>query len=85
MGMYDQVRAPKTKCPSCEKEIAASAIWQSKDDECILNVVPFWKVQRFYTSCPHCEKWVEFNRKMLDPQFEEDVLKKYYEVTNSYD
>jgi len=41
--------------------------------------IPYWYVDRFYTSCPKCRTWVEFRRKGADmlPPFRP---KKDYEL-----
>ena len=62
--MFDYV-AVKINCPFCKKEIDGikHRIFQSKDSTCSLGFIPLDKVDNFYSSCPHCKRWVEFNRK----------------------
>jgi len=65
MGMFNWVKAPNIKCPFCKKIIPSNSGWQSKDCEIenICETVDFFTCFNFYTSCPHCEKWVEFKRE----------------------
>jgi endogenous inhibitor of DNA gyrase (YacG/DUF329 family) len=85
MGMFDWISVPTIDCPYCGKEIPDNSGWQSKDDDCQLDTIPFHKetIERFYTSCPHCDKWIEYKRK---PDFDaKGYLKHAYElVQNDY-
>lgn len=52
MGMYDHIiEVPEIKCGTCDSELSC---WQSKDDRCLLQEVPYWKVNQFYTHCRTC-------------------------------
>ena len=55
MGMFDYVDI-KIRCPKCKGEMEG---FQSKDGECFLCNVKPSDVRNFYTSCKHCETWVE--------------------------
>lgn len=56
MGMYDNV-IYKTECPDCKEPLSE---FQSKDGPCALVTLEPKDVQNFYTSCPKCGVWVEF-------------------------
>lgn len=61
MGMFDNVEVPeKVLCPNCQEPVAG---WQSKDGDCLLEMLSVDKVDHFYTSCP-CGTWIQFNRKI---------------------
>ena len=59
MGMYDNIRY-EMDCPKCETRVAS---FQSKDGVCMLIELDFWEVNNFYSDCPKCGAWIEFNRK----------------------
>jgi len=59
MGMFDYVKF-SMKCPKCGKKVNG---FQSKDGECTLNEVEYWKVRNFYSNCDNCNTWIEFNLK----------------------
>lgn len=61
--MFDYVHAPKVECPYCHNEIPENSEWQSKDGECMLEVIDWKDVDRLYTNCPTCGEWVEFTRE----------------------
>lgn len=63
MGMFDYIRNFETLCPNCGKTLNE---FQSKDWHCTMDEIPYWFVDRFYTSCPGCRTWVEFRRKGYD-------------------
>lgn len=61
MGMFDYiVDVPEVECPDCGEPVTG---WQSKDDICDLQKIPYWQVDNFYTFCDNCKCWIEFNRK----------------------
>lgn len=68
MGMFDDIRdVPEQKCRGCGEPIAG---WQSKDGECVLSSIPYWRVHRFYAGCRACGMWHEFvERATMLPQF----------------
>lgn len=62
--MFNYVKVPNVNCPRCEKVIPANSGWQSKDCEIenMCDTVDFFTCKNFYTNCPHCGKWAEFER-----------------------
>jgi len=58
MGMFDWVDF-QTKCPNCGELVTS---FQSKDGECQMDTIPYWEVDRFYSSCKKCRTWIEFKR-----------------------
>jgi len=77
MGLFNYIRNFETTCPSCGEVLND---FQSKDYEPnVMEEIPYWYVDRFYTSCPKCRTWVEFRRKGADmlPPFRP---KKDYEL-----
>lgn len=57
MGLFDTVKY-SMNCPCCGETIPD---FQTKDnDPCLLEVEP-WTVTNFYSGCPHCSAWIEFN------------------------
>ena len=64
MGMFDEITVtPMQVCRQCGEPLAG---WQSKDDACLMRTLPFWKVNRFYTSCWRCHTWHEFVRREVE-------------------
>ena len=59
MGMYDSIKY-EMDCPKCEAKISG---FQSQDGPCCLATLEFWEVNNFYSHCPNCNAWIEFNRK----------------------
>ena len=59
MGMYDDVKY-EMECPVCHNLVGG---FQSKDGPCMLGLLEFWEVNRFYSSCPKCRIRIEFTRK----------------------
>ena len=59
MGMFDDVKY-EMDCPKCGGRVSG---FQSKDGPCCFNTLEFWEVSNFYTHCPRCDTWIEFNRK----------------------
>ena len=57
--MYDEIKY-EMDCPKCGAKITG---FQSKDGLCILATLEFWEVDNFYSPCPSCNAWIEFNRK----------------------
>jgi hypothetical protein len=83
MGMYDYVTY-KSKCPVCETDIHE---FQSKDGDCLLEVIDISTVENFYTICdnPMCESWIEYKNSkkgiaMISPSKRE--LKKMSEIVS---
>lgn len=58
MGMFDYVKY-ECVCPICQGDVDG---FQSKDNECVLDVVQVKDVDNFYTSCDKCGCWIEFTR-----------------------
>ena len=59
MGMFDYVII-RTECPFCEKMVGG---FQTKDGGLSFEKLTPSQVECFYTTCPHCNRWIEFNRK----------------------
>lgn len=66
MGMFDNIKF-EIDCPNCKHKINN---FQSKDGKCELNLLEFYQVDRFYSSCDICDTWIEFNLK-------DEVRKKF--------
>ena len=60
MGMFDSIKDFKVKCPNCGVVVGN---FQSKDGECMLNLVDYWTVNHFYSSCGNCNTWIEYTLK----------------------
>jgi len=56
MGMFDYVRY-EAECKECGEPLKD---FQSKDHECLLNVLEPSQVDNFYTSCDKCKTWHNF-------------------------
>ena len=56
MGMFDWINI-KLPCPKCGREIEG---FQSKDGECLLDCLEFWKVDNFYSHCDYCGTIVDY-------------------------
>jgi hypothetical protein len=65
MGMYDNI-IYECECPVCGDIVDG---FQSKDDECYLDSLPYTKVNNFYSSCSLCGIWIEFDRNEGDMSF----------------
>jgi hypothetical protein len=63
MGMYDYVYY-KTTCPGCDEMLDD---FQSKDGDCLLDILQPQDVEFFYTSCDKCNEWVEFQVISKEP------------------
>ena len=59
MGIYDDVKF-EMECPNCKNKVND---FQSKDGACRMHTLDFWEVNNFYSSCPHCNTWIEFTIK----------------------
>jgi len=75
MGMFDYVII-RTECPFCRKMITG---FQTKDGNQNFDKLTPEQVNRFYTTCPNCRKWVEFNRKVSGEYYVpiQDILKDF--------
>ena len=75
MGMYDDINF-SMKCINCGSLIKG---FQSKDGSCKMNTLEPSQVDNFYSSCPKCNAWTEFNRKMINPRIMtfKEVLKEF--------
>lgn len=51
MGMFDYVSGVELNCVNCSKPLNN---WQTKDGDCALVTVPFWRVETFYNYCSGC-------------------------------
>lgn len=65
MGMFDWINVTLL-CPKCGRTIHG---FQSKDGNCMLECLEFWKVDNFYSYCDHCEAMIDYTLK-------EDVKEK---------
>jgi len=59
MGMFDYIKF-EMACPKCGAKVSG---FQSKDGPCCLIELEYWEVDNFYSSCPQCQTWIEYNRK----------------------
>lgn len=57
MGMYDEVEY-ETTCHVCGAKVDG---FQSKDGECNLDKLQPSQVRNFYSMCPECDEWIEFD------------------------
>lgn len=57
MGMFDYVKF-KAKCRKCGKVLTS---WQTKDGPQMMTTLEAKEVRSFYTDCPKCETWNEYN------------------------
>lgn len=46
-----------SKCPHCNADVSE---FQTKDGPLDMREVPVCNVRRFYTGCPKCGKWIEY-------------------------
>lgn len=60
MGMFDYVNV-KMDCPKCGNSISG---FQTKDSECLCELVSAANIGNFYASCDKCKAWVEFYRRL---------------------
>jgi hypothetical protein len=56
MGMFDYVNYECT-CPYCNENTSG---FQSKDGDCLLEMLEPEDVEVFYTMCDYCDSWIEF-------------------------
>ena len=80
MGLFDYINFDM-ECPKCGKKIIG---FQSKDGPCLMCGLTINDVNNFYSSCPNCDIWVEFNRKITPEDTEEELL-KLGEVLEDFD
>lgn len=59
MGMFDYVKY-ECVCPVCKNKVDG---FQTKDKDCILDVIQPQSVDNFYTHCGTCGVWIEFYRE----------------------
>ena len=60
MGMLDDIKDFKVKCPNCGTEVNG---FQSKDGACLMDKIDYWTVNNFYSSCSNCKTWIEYTLK----------------------
>ena len=61
MGMFDFVNVPEPiQCPQCGAPLSG---WQSKDADCLMEMVELSTVLHFYTACRKCNSFIEYFRK----------------------
>ena len=58
MGMFDYINY-ECVCPVCKNKIDG---FQSKDSDCVLDMLETEEVNNFYKLCDFCGVWVEFFR-----------------------
>jgi len=58
MGMFDYVKY-ECVCPVCGDSVDG---FQTKDKDCILDLIQPQEVSNFYTHCLSCDMWIEFDR-----------------------
>ena len=63
MGMFDYINFV-VECLNCEEIIVG---FQSKDGPCDLELLNFWEVENFYSSCENCKTHLEYNLKVKRP------------------
>ncbi len=76
MGMFNWVEVPKdTVCVGCSKPLTKG--WQTKDGEEGITV-PYFEVNNFYNSCPHCNHWNEWERQRTTSVLSFEYIKQNY-------
>jgi len=50
------------KCPECNV-LLKDFLTDNASGVLQCNSIDLWKVFNFYTLCPNCDTWIEFNRK----------------------
>ncbi len=63
MGMFDYVKY-STLCPYCSDTTLTD--FQSKSGPCNLSYLEPKDVRDFYTVCPRCGKWVEYDVDIVE-------------------
>lgn len=59
MGMFDYVNVAAIPCSKCGRPLSG---FQSKDGDCMLDVIDPQFVASFYTICDHCGEFVTYAR-----------------------
>ena len=59
MGMFDYVNF-ECVCPVCKSKVDG---FQTKDGDCVLDVVEPTEVSNFYSSCGKCGCWIDYTAK----------------------
>lgn len=57
MGMFDYVKH-EAPCYKCGATISS---WQSKDGDCLMEMLTTDGVDNFYADCPKCRAWNEYS------------------------
>jgi hypothetical protein len=65
VGMFDYVTHAEIDCPECGAKVSD---FQSKDNACFMDTIPFWEVNNFYTMCRNCKTWIEFDLVPREPR-----------------
>ena len=74
MGMFDTITVtPDQYCARCGELLTD---WQSKDAECNLDTISFWRVNNFYTHCNKCNAQVNRWQAYKEKPVKEKVVKK---------
>ncbi len=77
MGMYDNVNF-KCRCPNCGGEVTG---FQSKDGDCVLDMIEPISVSNFYSKCYDCDYWLEFAEKPREVKIFELISDKSISYT----
>lgn len=67
MGMFDYVNITEDiKCVNsvCGKTLKGSSGFQSKDADCMMEVIDSRRLSNFYGNCETCASWNEISREM---------------------
>lgn len=59
MGMFDYINF-SCKCPNCGNDVTG---FQSKDGNCMCEIIEPITVSNFYSKCDDCDFWIEFHEK----------------------
>ncbi len=74
MGMFDHVEY-EADCPSCSMPLTD---WQSKEGNCILDILQPFDVTEFHTFCTSCNKMIICT---VDAEVVRTVLVKKCDIT----
>jgi hypothetical protein len=81
MGLFNYVKI-LIPCPKCGREVGE---FQTKDDSCdslYMELVEFYTVREFHTSCPNCDTWISV--KLKKDKLKELTLDDYDIVTEVF-
>ena len=69
-GMFDYINF-EMECPICKTKVDG---FQSKDGSCSLHKISPFEVFNFYSTCPKCGTWIEFNKRYIKPIKEPEII-----------